>query len=1446
MSKTSLLLTASAVSLLTFTQAGFSDAFAQKGLVSSPRTGWAITEVKGQPGQDNGYCAAARRFDTNAILTFARNEQNENSMAVDFQTPRLPRARLVEVILDPGAGEQRRDKVKPISRNAFIVKLGRDDAFMDALERTGQLRLEVAGESFVFNMADIDAGKIQLSSCLANLEELEEAAPVESVEVAALRDDVEALRGRNDDLREMLANIEPAAGGGEVSKREQKKIAKLNKKIDALEHENTALVAGSQGGDVSALRSENALLQSRIDELLQTGDVAGEFNVQLSRLERENEALRTELDMAYAQDVKPAEDYKALKQENRQMKAALDQAEASQGVLRDMRAELARLERENVAFKEAGLDALPAEDAKALEDKIASLREDNLLKAQELTELAALRIELDNLKAQNSLLEQRVQGGEVSQDTLDNLQLYADTLERDNEQLLERNQALELAEKENAKAKIQISKLQSELTEFRERNNAIMAKAEAKLRDFHTQITQSNVLVEQLREEKMQIAAQLAGQTNQNNDLIARLEEENDDLSLKLANRNIENAALAEKVRTENITLAAQLEEQNAKNALLIAELEGAGGEKDRKIVSLEAANAALSEELEAKVAALQDENAQFAAQLKVQEDARDVKLAKLEQANADLLERLDTRGREQDAVIAGLTAEKLMLSENLDKEVQKHLKVLAELQSENDDLSERYRNEVAQLRDENAAVLAKLEASDAKNVGLSEENVTLTAKLVEVEAQQEELEAQNVTLAAQLDSDGAQNASVIAALQDENKELSGTLEQTLKSKDLLTAELTSQLSGQAEAHNVFVANLMVEKIALAERLSSENAKNAELVEGLQHENIKLASQLEEQTSKNESLIASLQEENSTLVARLDSGVVVKRDAIEALKFENLGLVTKLQAQNAENAKVVDALRAENVALSEQLTQDNQKYAALVEQLEDEKLELQKMASLGAKESAEQIAALEAEKASLLDQFSEDGSKVRQIIGTLQRENVELAGLLEQQSAEKTQAVSDVNALRDENLGLSETLAAQIANSEDTTAQLAELEEENAKLRGAMSGLNEQVLALEADLAEKDLILAKAANNQNLLEQKIVAAALQIREMEADQKEQDMVEVASVMASVEPSTGAGRMIDMIPMPSKKPSKQPLQDVAQESVVQASVEVEDSIEAVVRNAAQKPKKPVAKRSGEARVILASSGANDSVEFSNSTLNEAQIHEEQMRRALIHKSTVEDAVDAHVEADESDMEVRMSQDPFEDMDVVGIDDPVAVAQEILAEDIIEEMPVETASLIDEAGLVPAQPVMPAPIASVPEVQSHVKDILTLSNVPVRGQLQQVSGAGATVYQWRADDVYGSSEELPFSDMSAFDGRVMAYLQKTQSRCAGDFAIVPEDSREVSGMRVDSYEVACMGGGVSSAASLVFYNMNGVFTAMAHEAPAEKLHVAMQIRDRIFTTLVSGEDS
>ena len=81
---------------------------------------------------------------------------------------------------------------------------------------------------------------------------------------------------------------------------------------------------------------------------------------------------------------------------------------------------------------------------------------------------------------------------------------------------------------------------------------------------------------------------------------------------------------------------------------------------------------------------------------------------------------------------------------------------------------------------------------------------------------------------------------------------------------------------------------------------------------------------------------------------------------------------------------------------------------------------------------------------------------------------------------------------------------------------------------------------------------------------------------------------------------------------------------------------------------------------------------------------------------------------------------------------------------------------------------------------------------------------------------------------------------YLEKTEQRCKGEFAIMPDNSVQQGDTRIDSYEIACVGGSVSSAAALIFYNNGGTFTAVAHEAPAENMDAAMNLRDRLIQTL------
>ena len=62
----------------------------------------------------------------------------------------------------------------------------------------------------------------------------------------------------------------------------------------------------------------------------------------------------------------------------------------------------------------------------------------------------------------------------------------------------------------------------------------------------------------------------------------------------------------------------------------------------------------------------------------------------------------------------------------------------------------------------------------------------------------------------------------------------------------------------------------------------------------------------------------------------------------------------------------------------------------------------------------------------------------------------------------------------------------------------------------------------------------------------------------------------------------------------------------------------------------------------------------------------------------------------------------------------------------------------------------------------------------------------------------------------------------------------------------MRIDSYEIACVGYDVKSAAALVFYADGKTFTVVAHETGADDMDKAMATRDKIFKALVEGRDS
>ncbi|HEX2639165.1 MAG TPA: hypothetical protein VHL50_01270, partial [Pyrinomonadaceae bacterium] len=158
------LLSATAISL-----AGIANASSEQLL--QPDSDWAVSKIATSRQAGGGaYCALARRFNNDTVLTFARNAKDESSIAVDFQNDgALDRNTSYYVSIKPNTGPSRSFNVNPVSGRALVVRLGKDYAFYDALARAAQLDVKVAADSYSFTMSDFSTGQEQLNGCLADL-----------------------------------------------------------------------------------------------------------------------------------------------------------------------------------------------------------------------------------------------------------------------------------------------------------------------------------------------------------------------------------------------------------------------------------------------------------------------------------------------------------------------------------------------------------------------------------------------------------------------------------------------------------------------------------------------------------------------------------------------------------------------------------------------------------------------------------------------------------------------------------------------------------------------------------------------------------------------------------------------------------------------------------------------------------------------------------------------------------------------------------------------------------------------------------------------------------------------------------------------------------------------------------------------------------------------------
>lgn len=448
------LFTSSAVlaSLLATTSLQSRPAWAQKGVSLAPITQWAVTRVDGAAEQGGGYCAVARRFRQNAILTMARNMNEEASVALDFQAPKLSAGENMRITFDPGGGEQRYYDIAPVSDRAFVVRLGRDEKFFDALRETGHLRI-VAGEgSYNFNLSDIDSGQSKLDTCLASLAEpaagaSDNAGGIQD-EVASLRQDVRRLREQNDRLSDVVRKSDNLLPMNDADAHDETIAGELASSARRLEGENevlrrqaeaTGVSAGSAAagaGTLSDLQTQNRRLQDALFSMkLKGADVNG-MRDKIAGMVRQNASIRAHA----ARSPRPegwaqaeAEAF-SLREENRRLQSVLERESGGFQLAQSLQQQVDILQGENKKLQEEIKSDPVQEDA---QKKIVEITAQLAEKDKKLVEMSALAAEAEALKARNAELERKLSKNSGNPEQIGQLNQRVKTLEEENAKMAE-------------------------------------------------------------------------------------------------------------------------------------------------------------------------------------------------------------------------------------------------------------------------------------------------------------------------------------------------------------------------------------------------------------------------------------------------------------------------------------------------------------------------------------------------------------------------------------------------------------------------------------------------------------------------------------------------------------------------------------------------------------------------------------------------------------------------------------------------------------------------------------------------------------------------------------------------------------------------------------------------------------------------------------------------
>ena len=370
-----------------------------------PDGGWAVSRIAAQANGNNSYCAMARRYGRNIILTIARNDQGETSVAIDFQKEIMSKGQNYNITLDAGHGQERSYDVKPVSGKAVVVRLGQDGFFFDALSRSGGMTASIGGESYNFSMPDIDQGQSDVMGCLADM--AEPAAGDNADILVENRIEAETVMpATTSAIPAMPTSVAPPPlPVKEVSARGFPANESVARETEALREENMRLR--------NALERERRDFENKFMVQANTSSVAAEMGEKVRLMEVENDNLRQQLASVPSSLSAPAPvcpvldrsamesmavELNALRDENSRLKMGAGDELA---VLREENTRL-RADVESLNFKLAELDSKAAAVLSGTEQAYVQKAEN----AQMVADIGHLQGRIEVLGAENAGLKQ--------------------------------------------------------------------------------------------------------------------------------------------------------------------------------------------------------------------------------------------------------------------------------------------------------------------------------------------------------------------------------------------------------------------------------------------------------------------------------------------------------------------------------------------------------------------------------------------------------------------------------------------------------------------------------------------------------------------------------------------------------------------------------------------------------------------------------------------------------------------------------------------------------------------------------------------------------------------------------------------------------------------------------------------------------------------------------